>query len=150
MNNISLSTWTSPEGSQSLEVICDTEHMKNIRLYNFQETREIDDVVKDDESNYYVYRDEGDRVDLFTQDGHIIEIIHGLDVVSFEIHKAGYVDIGFEVTPEQALTNDKIVIHSKDGRKVEVSNPYAGFPHERLVYFDPFNSNIIIREENEK
>lgn len=149
MNNISLSTWTSPEGSQSLEVICDTENMKNIRLYNFQETREIDDVVKDDENNYYIYRDLGDKVDLFTQDGHIIEIIHGYDTVSFGVHKAGHVDIGFEATPEQALTSDKIIIHSEDGRKVEIFNPYTGFPHEKLVYFNPFNSNIIIREEDE-
>ena len=149
MNNISLNTWTSPEGNQSLEVICDTEHRKNIRLYNFQETREIDDVVKDDESNYYVYRDLGDKVDLFTQDGHIIEIIHRGDVVSFGVHKAGHVDISFEVTPEQALTSDKITVHSEDGRKVEAFNPYTGFPHEKLVHFDPFNSNIIIREEKE-
>ena len=87
-------------------------------------------------------------MDLFTQDGYTIEIIHGVDLVSFGVHKAGHVDISFDVTPEQALTSDKIIIHSGDGRKVEAFNPYVGFPHESLVEFDPFNSNIIIREEN--
>lgn len=147
MSNLSLKIWELPHGAQILEAVCNYGNKQNIRFFSPEETKNVMTVLRDKYNNYYVYKT-NNEVEVFTPDGHLIEISYKWDFMMLDVSKPGF-------PPAQAVIEHNLpefiagkgLAITVDDRVLRIMNPNIEFEHQSLIVKNPFNLNLVIKED---